>query len=120
MGGGQTSSNEEEKEFLLLLSFSKGADTRKKILDTILLDFKNCAQIAKNLNLNWRTVDRNLKILYDRNYVKSVKIGRREFFKISRKGEIILDSIKNKNLDKESTPLTNVTVQRTNHSSDCR
>jgi predicted transcriptional regulator len=120
LGGGQDSFDDDEREFLLLLNFSKGALSRKKILENILFDYKNCAQIAKNINLNWRTVDRNLRILYKSNYVKSIKFGRREFFKISRKGELILASFKSKKekiLEKQR-PQDGATFQKSDTSFD--
>ncbi|MGB9925791.1 MAG: ArsR/SmtB family transcription factor [Candidatus Bathyarchaeales archaeon] len=77
----------EESDLYLLLNFSRGANSRKKILKTIVYGPKNCNQIAIKLGLNWRTIYRHLQILEKENFVKSFGFGKRKFYKLTQKGE---------------------------------
>ena len=86
-----------ESEFSVLLDSSKGANSRKKILRTLLLGSKSCNQIAIKLKLNWRTAYRHLQILEEKNLVRSLGFGQRKFYKLTLKGEEVIGSIKSKN-----------------------
>jgi len=72
---------------VILLFFSKGAETRRKILETLLEGPKNCHQIAKELKLDWWTVQKHLKKLREVNLVKQVKVGSIRFYKLICEGE---------------------------------
>ncbi|PVX24234.1 MAG: hypothetical protein CW716_10530 [Candidatus Bathyarchaeum sp.] len=73
----------------LLLSRSRGANSRKKILKTLLLGTCNCNQITTKLGLNWRTTYHHLQLLEKANLIKSINFGQRKFYKLTQKGEVI-------------------------------
>jgi predicted transcriptional regulator len=79
-------------DFSVLLDSSRGADSRKKVLESLFWSAKNCSQISKEIGLNWRTVNRHLELLVKEGLVKSVSIGCRKFYKLTPRGE---ESIKN-------------------------
>lgn len=78
---------DDESDFFMLLNLSKGAESRKRILSTLLSGSKNCCQIARELQLNWRTVNRHLLILLKANLIRRIVFGQRIFFKLTPKGE---------------------------------
>jgi len=83
----------KESDFYLLLSLSRGANSRKKILKTLLSCSKSCNQIAVALGLNWRTAYRHLQILEKENLVKSFGFGQRKFYKLTKKGEEVIKGL---------------------------
>jgi predicted transcriptional regulator len=78
-----------EADFFLLNS-SKGANSRKNILKTLLSGFKSCNQVAIELKLNWRTAYRHLQILEKETFVKSFSFGQRKVYKLTRRGEVTI------------------------------
>ncbi len=76
-----------EPDLSLLLHSSKGAKSRKRILNKLLCGSKSCNHIATDLGLNWRTAYRHLKILEKESLVKSFDFGTRKFYKLTLKGE---------------------------------
>ena len=78
-----------DSDLRLLLSLSRGANSRKKILKTLLHGSCNCNQITTKLGLNWRTTYRHLQILEKANLVKSFSFGQRKFYKLTQKGEVV-------------------------------
>ena len=81
-----------ENDLRLLLSLSRGANSRNKILKTLLNGSCNCNQITAKLGLNWRTTYRHLQILEKANLVKSFSFGQRKFYKLTQKGEAVAQS----------------------------
>ena len=79
----------------LLLNRSMGAESRKKVLNALFSNTKNCTQIAKEVKLNWRTVNRHLHILMKANLVRKVNFGTRDFYKLTSKGEETLKTSSN-------------------------
>jgi predicted transcriptional regulator len=100
-----TNGHGQENEFSVLLSLSRGAESRRKILKALLSNSKNCSQIAREVKLNWRTVNRHLQILIKENMVKKLDFGERKYYKMTSKGqEVIRDIIQTKNgLDLKKT-----------------
>jgi predicted transcriptional regulator len=83
-----------ESEITVLLHLTKGAGSRKKILRALLHGFKNRNQIAKEIDLNWRTTDQHLNILIKENMVKKMDFGQRAFFKLTPKVKKLLKILK--------------------------
>lgn len=81
-----------ENGLCLLLSRSRGANSRKKILKTLLHGSCNCNQVTTKLGLNWRTTYRHLQLLEEANLVKSISFGQRRFYKLTQNGESIVQS----------------------------
>lgn len=79
-----------ESDYSFLLSSSKGANSRKKILETLLLGSKSCNQVAVDLELNWRTSYRHLQILEKENLVKNFGFGQRKLYKLTLNGEVTI------------------------------
>jgi predicted transcriptional regulator len=86
----------KERNFYLLLSLSRGAESRRRILKALLSEAKNCSQIAKELKLNWRTVNRHLQILTKENMIKISGFGQRDFYKLTSTGEEAIEIINKK------------------------
>lgn len=70
---------EIDSEVEILLCFSKGAKTRRKILKSLQYRPKNCHQIAKELNLDWSSVQKHLRHLKKANLVKGLKLEELSF-----------------------------------------
>jgi predicted transcriptional regulator len=77
-------------EFLVLLKFSQGASSRRKILETLSLSSKNCSQIAMQIKLSWHTTSRHLQILSNEGLVKEESLGQRTFFRLTSKGKEVV------------------------------
>ncbi len=95
---GQERNELEKKSFerviALALLRSRGAKSRRRVLITLLSDSKSCSQIAKELHLNWRTVNWHLQVLVKENYVKTVNFGQRKYFELTQKGKDSVDFFK--------------------------
>jgi len=89
--------NQIEPNFILLLGTSKGLESRKRILNLLLSDAKGCNEIAIQLELNWRTVYRHLKLLEKGELVKVADFGQRKFYQITLKGENTIKQANKKN-----------------------
>jgi predicted transcriptional regulator len=85
-----------ENEILILLHLSRGAESRKKILKAILYGSKNCSQIARDVKLDWWTVQRHLRLLLKEHIVENSSFGNSKFYRLTKKGE---DAIKNLSKD---------------------
>jgi predicted transcriptional regulator len=88
---------QDKTDFSVLLDLSRGADSRKRILKTLLLGSKNCSQIAKIVDLNWYTASRHIQILMKEGLVNGVCLGERRFYKLSQKGQEALESYREDN-----------------------
>ena len=80
----------------VVLLLSKGAESRRKILEVLLYGPKRCNQIAKEVKLNWRTVNWHLQVLMEGNLIKSVGFGQRRFYKLTKNGEEALEYFQSK------------------------
>ena len=78
-----------ETAVLVLLTLSRGAESRKKILIALLSGPKNCSQIAKAVGLDWWTVKKHLVSLMKEKLIKSSAFGNSKFYELSRMGEVI-------------------------------
>jgi predicted transcriptional regulator len=76
-----------ETTVLILLSLSKGAISRRKILFALLAGPKNCSQLSKEVKLDWWTVQKHLRCLMKENIIKSSAFGNSKFYKLSLIGE---------------------------------
>lgn len=76
-----------EKRTQLLLTFSRGAKSRRNILEILLLRPRNCNQIAKGTKLDWWTVQKHLQRLLSDNLVKCLNFGQIKFYTVTAKGE---------------------------------
>jgi len=92
-----------KNESLVLLGLSRGAESRKKILKALLFNPKNCSQIAREVKLDWWTVQKHLRVLMKDNIVVSLDFGRIKFYKLTIKGEELISSVQEK--AKKSHPL---------------
>ncbi len=82
-----------ETAVLVLLTLSRGAESRKKILIVLLSGPKNCSQIAKEVGLDWWTVQKHLRCLMKENLVKSSDFGNSRFYRVTPIGENITRAI---------------------------
>jgi predicted transcriptional regulator len=73
-----------ETAVLVLLTLSRGAESRKKILIALLSGPKNCSQIAKAVELDWWTVKKHLVSLMKEKLIKSSAFGSTKFYELSR------------------------------------
>ena len=82
-----------ETAVLVLLTLSRGAESRKKILLTLLSGPKNCRQISQKIGLDWWTVQKHLRLLLKENIVNSSDFGNSKFYKLTPKGEAAIKAI---------------------------
>ncbi len=82
-----------ENAVLVLLKLSRGAESRKKILITLLSGPKNCSQIAKEVKLDWWTVQKHLLSLMKENIIKSSSFGNSKFYRLSSMGEEVIRAL---------------------------
>lgn len=80
----------------VVLLLSKGAESRRKILEVLLYGSKSCNQIAKETKLNWRTVNWHLQVLMEENLIDSGGFGQRRFYRLTKKGEKALEYFQSK------------------------
>jgi len=86
-----------ETAVIILLSLSRGAGSRKKILIVLLSGPKNCSQIAKEVGLDWWTVQKHLRSLLKENIIKSSAFGNSKFYKLSSIGEEAIRAFQSSN-----------------------
>jgi predicted ArsR family transcriptional regulator len=82
--------NQLDDETNVLLIVSRGAKTRRRILQTLKSGLMNCNQIAEQLNIDWWTVQKHLQRLEKAELIKNVTLGRIRFYKTTSKGQITL------------------------------
>lgn len=82
---------------IILLSSSKGAQSRKRITKVLLERPQNCNQIAKQVNLEWWTVQKHLAILTDENILICYSIGKVKYYKVNQIHEKIINIINSEN-----------------------
>lgn len=80
-------------EILVLLTLSKGAESRKKILSSLLNGPKNCRQLSREVGLDWWTIQKHLRKLLKENIVKSSDFGNSKFYRLTSKGEDAITAI---------------------------
>ena len=93
-----------ETAVLVLLTLSRGANSRKKILHELLSGPKNCNQLSKTTGLDWRTVKKHLLNLMKDNLVKSSPFGNAKFYKLTLLGEEVINALYTSN---ERHPVSN-------------
>jgi len=91
--------NSYESEILILLRLSRGAGSRKKILKALLYSSKNCSQIAREVGLDWWTVQKHLCRLMKESIVKSSDFGNSKFYRLTPKGEDVIKALLSNNKD---------------------
>jgi predicted transcriptional regulator len=95
-----------ETAVLILLTLSRGAESRKKILSALLPGPKNCNQLSRETGLDWWTVKKHLLSLMKESLIHSSAFGNSTFYKLSLLGEEAiraLQSSSGKNSDLKSS-----------------
>lgn len=85
--------NHQENNIELLLTFSRGAKSRKKVLKALISRPKNCNQIRREVKLEWWTVQKHLQILMKANLIKHVDLGNIKFYKLTKNAKEMVDSL---------------------------
>lgn len=85
--------NKTDTIYLILLSLSKGAGSRRKILISLCNGPKNCNQLSKETELDWWTVRKHLMVLSKENIIKAVPFGCSKFYKLTPVGEVIMKKL---------------------------
>jgi len=91
--------NSCENGILILFRLSRGAESRKKILKALRYSSKNCSQIAREVGLDWWTVQKHLCTLRKENIVKSSDFGNSKFYRLTSKGEDVIKALLSNNKD---------------------
>jgi predicted transcriptional regulator len=95
-----------ETAVLILLTLSRGAESRKKILSALLPGPKNCNQLSIETGLDWWTVKKHLPRLMKESLIQSSAFGNSTFYNLSSLGEETiraLQSSSGKNSDLKSS-----------------
>lgn len=85
-----------DSAILVLLTLSRGAESRKRILIALLSNPKNCNQLTKELGLDWWTVRKHIQFLLKENMVIGLDFGRIKYYKLTAKGEELIREIQKK------------------------
>lgn len=91
--------NSYESEISILFHLSRRAESRKKILKALLYSSKNCSQIAREVGLDWWTVQKHLCRLMKENIIKSSDFGNSKFYRLTPKGEDVIKALLSNNKD---------------------
>ena len=81
--------NHEHEAFVLLYN-SKGGETRRKVLQLLLEEPKNCYQLSKALEVTWWGVKKHLELLLEYGLVEKINVGKREFYKLTKLGIFLI------------------------------
>ncbi len=84
---------------LVLLTLSRGAESRKRILTALLSGPKNCHQLTKELGFDWWTVRKHIQFLLKENMLIGLDFGRIKYYKLTMKGEELIRGFKKKDCD---------------------
>jgi predicted transcriptional regulator len=82
-----------ENAILVLLTLSRGAESRKRILIALLSGPKNCNQLTRELKFDWWTVRKHIQFLLKENMITSLEFGRITYYKLTAKGEELIRDI---------------------------
>lgn len=76
----QKIANIEDKELFNMLKGAKGGQTRIRILDAILAEPSNANQLAKKLNLDYKTITYHLNIICNHNYATKEQFEKSTYY----------------------------------------
>ena len=80
----------DQDTFKLLIKM-RGAPTRIKVLQSLLVSPKDRAQLAEELGLDWKAIDRHIDVLERYNIVKeSSTHGTAKFYELTPSGNMLL------------------------------
>lgn len=94
-----SSKSQYEPQVFVLLLFSRGGESRLKILSA-LNPPKNYNEIAKETEHEWWTAQRHLQVLLKENLIKKYDFGRIKFYSITTKGQEAIKAIENESQGK--------------------
>lgn len=90
-----------------LIAKMRGSPMRQRVLDALTDVQKNKLQLAKELDVDWKTIDNHIDMLLDARLVEEKnKIGTAKYYSLTRNGEKIL-SLLAASEDQESNMLGN-------------
>ena len=89
----QSNKNDQTERLQLLLTLSRGAKSRRNILKALIHKPKNCNRIAKEVKLDWWTVQKHLQILMSENAIRNLTVGRRKIYKLTTEGRNALKAL---------------------------
>lgn len=79
----------------IMFTFSRGANSRKRILELLVNVPMNCNQVSKALQLDWWTVQKHLQFLTAENLIAAIIFGRMTLYKVTPYGKRALALIAN-------------------------
>lgn len=91
-----------DDEIRVLLTYARGANKRKHILQAVQLTPRNCNQLAQELKSDWWTIQKHLQQLMKSNLVKEISFGRIKFYKMTPRGEMALKLVTSKSLNENN------------------
>lgn len=72
--------NIKDKTLAYIITLRSGGKTTARIIDELLKRPYNKNQLAKKLNLNYKTITYHLNIIYEKDYVRKVKYFNQYFY----------------------------------------
>ena len=96
--------NDGNERIQILLMLSRGAKSRRNIMKSLLCQPKNCSQIARDVKLDWWTVQRHLQLLMKERMVKNSSFGNLKYYRLSHNGKELIRALSpddNKKLDEQ-------------------
>jgi predicted transcriptional regulator len=80
---GAQRANKLDDTIYVLLNISKGAETRRRILKALQCGPKNCNQIARQIGVDWWTIQKHLQLLIKTGLINEINIGRMKYYKLN-------------------------------------
>lgn len=78
-----------------LVARMRGSSTRIKLLNVIINEEKNKLQIAKEIGIDWKTVDNHVKMLMQSRLIEEKLVGASRYYTITSSGRKILTLLSN-------------------------
>jgi predicted transcriptional regulator len=89
--------NSNEANIVILLTLSRGAASRRRILNAIIYHPKNCNQLSKELCLDWWTIKKHVHLLEKEGIIAATHFGNSKFFGLTQKGIVLTTAIVSSN-----------------------
>ncbi|MEM2081126.1 MAG: winged helix-turn-helix domain-containing protein [Candidatus Bathyarchaeia archaeon] len=96
----------------ILLCFSRGAESRRKILEALRYRPKNCNQIAQDVKLDWWTAQRHLRLLLREHMVESTLFGNSKYYRLTQAGKEVIRAILSNNKNDKQAHASNASLER--------
>lgn len=78
-----------------LVAKMRGSPTRIRLMNAVIDEQKNKLQIAKELDVDWKTVDNHVRVLIASRLIEEITVGASKYYLITEDGRKILSLLSN-------------------------